>query len=124
MLAMDQDVPLSLRSKLSLPDDYAAPLPACRAGALVCSSIRFASLPAPLDDEEIRGARTERYDPCAICQKHASDRQFERAEAQDFADRSWDILVHAGSPGDLARDFALASPTGRTSTKGLSEEPA
>jgi hypothetical protein len=25
------------------------------------------------------------YDLCAICQKHVSDRQFERAEAQDFA---------------------------------------
>src|ERR1700733_8720117 len=32
-----------LRSKLPLPDDYAAPLPACRAEALVRSSIRFAS---------------------------------------------------------------------------------
>jgi hypothetical protein len=37
------------------------------------------------DDEEIHGARAERYDLCAICQKHVSDRQFERAEAQDFA---------------------------------------
>jgi hypothetical protein len=40
------------------------------------------------------------------------------------ADRSWDILVHGGSQGDLARDSALASPVGRTLTKGLSEEPA
>jgi hypothetical protein len=30
----------------------------------------------------------------------------------------------AGSCGDFARDFALASPTGGTSTKGLPEEPA
>jgi hypothetical protein len=36
------------------------------------------------DDEEIHGARAERYDHCAIRQKSASDRQFERAEAQDF----------------------------------------
>ena len=36
------------------------------------------------DDEEIHGARAERYDLCAICQKSVSDRQFERAEAQDF----------------------------------------
>src|SRR5882762_7868998 len=35
------------------------------------------------DDEEIHGARAERYDLCAICQKSVSDRQFERAEAQD-----------------------------------------
>jgi hypothetical protein len=44
MLAVGQDVPL--RSKLSLPDDYAAPLPACRQ-ALVCLGIRSASLLAP-----------------------------------------------------------------------------
>jgi hypothetical protein len=37
------------------------------------------------DDEEIHGARAERYDLCAICQKPVSDRLFERAEAQDFA---------------------------------------
>jgi len=37
------------------------------------------------DDEEIHGARAERYDLCAICQKHDSDRQFEGAEAQNFA---------------------------------------
>jgi hypothetical protein len=30
-------------------------------------------------------AHAERYDLCAISQKHVSDRQFERAEAQDFA---------------------------------------
>jgi hypothetical protein len=36
------------------------------------------------DDEEIHGARAERYDLCAICQESVSDRQFERAEAQDF----------------------------------------
>src|SRR5258708_16373552 len=35
------------------------------------------------DDEEIHGARAERYGLCAICQKPVSDRQFERAEAQD-----------------------------------------
>src|SRR5260221_7278198 len=37
------------------------------------------------DDEEIHGACAERYDLCAICQKPVSDRQFERAEAQQFA---------------------------------------
>jgi len=37
------------------------------------------------DDEEIHGARTERYDLCAICQKSVSDREFERAESQHFA---------------------------------------
>jgi hypothetical protein len=37
------------------------------------------------DDEEVHGARAERYDLCAICQKSVSDRQFERAEAQHFA---------------------------------------
>ena len=37
------------------------------------------------DDEEIHGARAEWYDLCAICQKSISDRQFERAEAQDLA---------------------------------------
>jgi len=36
------------------------------------------------DDEEIHGPRAERHDLCAICQKSVSDRQFERAEAQDF----------------------------------------
>ena len=36
------------------------------------------------DDEEIHGARAERYDLCAICQKSVSDRQFERPEAQDL----------------------------------------
>jgi len=36
------------------------------------------------DDEEIHGARAERYDLCAICEKSVSDRQFERAKAQDF----------------------------------------
>jgi len=35
------------------------------------------------DDEEIHGAPAEWYDLCAIRQKSASDRQFERAEAQD-----------------------------------------
>src|SRR5260221_5563670 len=37
------------------------------------------------DDEEIHGARAERYDFCGICQKPVSDRQLERAEAQHFA---------------------------------------
>jgi hypothetical protein len=41
-----EDVPLSSRSKLSLPDDYAA-LFQLVAQAIVCSSIRFASLLAP-----------------------------------------------------------------------------
>src|SRR5216683_6008796 len=35
------------------------------------------------DDEDIHGARAKRHDLCAICQKSVSDRQFERAEAQD-----------------------------------------
>jgi hypothetical protein len=43
------------------------------------------------DDEEIHGARAERYDRCAICQKSVSDREFERAEAQHFAA----LVVHA-----------------------------
>jgi hypothetical protein len=37
------------------------------------------------DDEQIHGARAERYDLCAICQKSVSDREFERPEAQHFA---------------------------------------
>src|SRR6266478_6338501 len=37
------------------------------------------------DDEEIHGARAERHDLCAICQKSVSNREFERAEAQHFA---------------------------------------
>jgi hypothetical protein len=36
------------------------------------------------DDEEIHGVRANRCDLCAICQKSVSNRQFERAEAQDF----------------------------------------
>jgi hypothetical protein len=36
------------------------------------------------DDEKIHGARAERYDVCAICEKPASDRQLERTEAQNF----------------------------------------
>jgi hypothetical protein len=36
------------------------------------------------DDEEVHGARAKRHDLCAICQKPASDRQFERAEAHNF----------------------------------------
>jgi hypothetical protein len=37
------------------------------------------------NDEEIHGTRAERYDPCAMCQKPVSDRQFQRAEAQHLA---------------------------------------
>jgi len=36
------------------------------------------------DNQEIRGAPAKRHDLCAVCQKSFSDRQFERAEAQDF----------------------------------------
>jgi|SRR6266404_9447750 hypothetical protein len=35
------------------------------------------------DDQEIHGAGAKRHDLGAICQKSVSDRQFERAEAQD-----------------------------------------
>src|ERR1700688_903514 len=51
------------------------------------SSVRAFALQVCLlhqDDEDIHGARAERYDLCAICQKSVSNRQFERAEAQDF----------------------------------------
>ena len=36
------------------------------------------------DNQEIHGAPAKRHDLCAIYQKSVSDRQFERAEAQDF----------------------------------------
>jgi hypothetical protein len=68
----------------------------------------------------MRRARAERHDLCAICQKHVSKgRSFGLCRAY----RSWDILVHAGTCGYLARDFALASPLTRTLTDGLSKEP-
>ena len=43
---------------------------------------------------------------------------------RSVADRSREILVSAGSQGDLARDSAFASPAGWTLTKSPSEEPA
>ena len=50
------------------------------------ATLPFFQLVAPkCSSEEIHGARAERYDLCAICQKSVSDRQFERAEAQDLA---------------------------------------
>ena len=49
-------------------------------------TLPFFQLVAPKrSSEEIHGARAERYDLCAICQKSVSDREFERAEAQHFA---------------------------------------
>ena len=80
------------------------------------------------DDEEIHDARAEWHDLCAICQKHEarfrSTIRKGRSSGLCRGDRSWDILVHGGSSGDLARYSALASPVRRTLAKGLSEEPA
>jgi len=76
------------------------------------------------DDEEIHGLRAERHDLRAICQKSFLIDSSKGPKLRTRADRSLDILVHAGSRGDLARDSALAPPAGRALTKGLSEQPA
>ena len=50
------------------------------------ATLPFFQLVVPkCSSEEIHGARAERYDLCAICQKSVSDRELERAEAQHFA---------------------------------------
>jgi hypothetical protein len=58
------------------------------------------------DDEEIHGARAERYDLCAICQKSAFNSQIERAEAQDF-------------PALIARGIFLSMPALEVTSPGI-----
>jgi hypothetical protein len=58
------------------------------------------------DDEGFHGARAQRYDPCAICQKSAFNSQNERAEAQDFA-----VLI--------ARGIFLSMPALEVTSPGI-----
>ncbi len=96
------------------------------AQAIACSSIRFASLLAPRDDEGIHEHARRAVRPLRQLSEvyFQSKVQKGRGSGRARADRSWNIFVHAGTGGDIARDSALAAPVSRTLTKGLSEEPA
>src|ERR1700732_4496243 len=62
------------------------------------------------DDEEIHGARAEQYDLCAICQRSVSDRQFERAESQDF-------------PVPIAHGIFSSMPVLEVTSPGIARSP-
>jgi len=59
--------------------------------------------------------------PAEITAGAGSERRLKPWDAS--GDRSREILVSAGSQGDLARDSSFASPAGWTLTKSPSEEP-
>src|SRR6266571_2896243 len=114
MLAMGQDVPLG--SKLSLPYDYAAPLPACRPSDRLFEHFALQVCLLYRDDEGIHEHARRAVRPLRQLSEvyFQSTVQKGRSSGLSRADRSWNIFVHAGTGGDIARDSALASPVGRT----------